>query len=133
MNEGLCEGVSVQTTLNISCTIKNLSGKAISGVLTSITQLDGIASVSPNTCQFIQSALNTEDVMRAENAPSSHKLLDSGELRNKNELIGGVSKHLVRRLPHMKSGGDAIGGKHKEESRGGNNIASASSLPKFMR
>ena len=135
MNSGLSEGVSVQTTLNISCTIKNLSSKAVSCVMTTITQLDGVASISPNCCQFIQSALNTEDVQRAENAPSSHKLLDSGELRNKNELIGGVSKHLVRRQPHMKSGGDAIGGKHVEEksARGGNNLASAASLPKFMR
>ena len=54
-NEFLSPGCNAQTTLNVSCTIKNISGNTINAVLTTIIEMDGICNITPNMTQFTQS------------------------------------------------------------------------------
>ena len=135
----LASGCSAQTTLNISCTVRNLSSKAISGVLTTITQLNGLCSISPNMTQFVQSTITSDDVKRAEDSPDSHKFINDHNVRNKNDVLGGAKKHFLRQHKGGASiGGESMGGSNAvvEESKlrlGGNKRGDNQHLPKFMR
>lgn len=140
-NEFLSPGCNAQTTLNVSCTIKNISGRTVNAVLTTIIEMDGICNITPNLSQFTQSTLTSDDVRRAEAQPSQYHLLDSPSLENKNEPAGSGRKHLISRKAHKRFTGDGgavmAGAPMAGAEMGGSAVLTARSLragamPKFM-